>query len=136
MGYGQYDYVELGTRSLGTWDEAGKGWAEMWSKAEESEAAQSGPAGLVYEGETQDHLRHGQGQLTFVGESAEQEEGLGQLDVSKLGEEGWTLEEVLEKWGGRFIGAFFNDAPHGPALLFLSNGQSFALTLDHGKVVK
>eukprot|EP01031_Cornospumella_fuschlensis_P028099 gene28099-33931_t len=103
VGYGQYDYVELGTRSLGTWDEAGKGWAEMWSKAEESEAAQSGPAGLVYEGETQDHLRHGQGQLTFVGESAEQEEGLGQLDVSKLGEEGWTLEEVLEKWGGRAL---------------------------------
>lgn len=135
MGYGQYDYVDLGTQSLGVWDASGKGWAKMWSKDDEV-AVETRQGGLIYEGETQDHLRQGQGQLTCLLDGLDQEEGLGQLDASKLGEDGWTVEDVLEKWGGRFIGGFDNDVPHGPGLLFLANGQSFAVTLDHGKALK
>lgn len=108
----------------------------MWNTSNEGVGGTNGVEGLVFEGETQDHMRHGQGQLTCMLDGAELEEAVELLDVSKLGEEGWSVEEVLEKWGGRFVGGFQDDVPHGPALLFLNNGQSFALTLEHGKVIK
>jgi hypothetical protein len=57
------------------------------------------------------------------------------LDPLRIGEEGWSIEDVLLKYGGKIVGSFKDDLLCGQAVLILSNNATHTLQFTEGKVV-
>lgn len=117
QGFGEYSYTAQGSVCLGSWDSNGSGWARICYDN-----------GMMYEGECQDGIRHGQGELRFVLPLGSEHDD--PLDLDQLKDDG--VEQVLRIFGGRVVGGFERDLCHGSAVLMLANGQVEHLVFTHG----